>query len=166
MAVERVLPSEVTELLDEGFIGYLGTSGWDRIPHVTPVIFVYDGESIFFTTSKLAKKLRNIQENSRVAFLVDVRDPSDLYKNRAVMIYGRAKIIHLFAHRAHPHLIRVLTLFLKKYPEYTKAYAKTQYKIPKVWKPIPFIRRLIVQIAIERFVYMRETQVVKVTQQT
>ncbi|MFH1327859.1 MAG: pyridoxamine 5'-phosphate oxidase family protein, partial [Candidatus Bathyarchaeota archaeon] len=86
------LPKEVVWLLEEGFFGYLGTSSKDKKPHVTPIIFVFDGCYLYFLTAKIAKKLRNMKSNSKVALLIDIRDPSNIQNNRAVMLQGTVKL--------------------------------------------------------------------------
>jgi len=53
-------PKEIIWLLNEGRFGYVGTSDKDMTPHLTPVIFVFDGHRIFFVLSKISKKLRNM----------------------------------------------------------------------------------------------------------
>ncbi len=156
----KTLPPEVDYILStEGHFGYIGTAGRDLAPHVTPVIFVYDGRGIFFATSKIAKKLKAIRENNRVAFLVDLRDPSDEYNNMAVMVTGRAKIyspLYSLFHLAD--LVRVRRLFLHKYPKYFRAYEREKERIPKPWQTTLFLQRSLVRIAIEKYTFWRKTR--------
>lgn len=153
------LPAEVDWLLEEGYFGYIGTSDSRSIPQVTPVIFVRDGNSVFFMTSKIAKKLRNIGQNERVAFLVDIRDPSDLANNRAVLIEGKAKIYGVFDVLNNlGRVLRVRASFHKKYPKYAAFYAEKGTLIPKPWRRTLFISRLLVEVEIDRFSYMREAK--------
>lgn len=152
-------PAEVRWLLEEGYFGYLGTSDSHAVPQVTPVIFVRDGKSVFLTISKVAKKLRNIRENERVAFLVDVRDPGDLANNRAVLIEGRAKIYTILDVLSNLRkALRVRASLLKKYPKYAAFYAVKGNLLPKPWRTTLFISRLLVEVRIERFSYMREAK--------
>jgi nitroimidazol reductase NimA-like FMN-containing flavoprotein (pyridoxamine 5'-phosphate oxidase superfamily) len=152
-------PAEVNWLLEEGYFGYLGTSDSRGNPQVTPVIFVREGDSVFLTISKVSKKVTNIRQNERVAFLVDIRDPSDLANNRAVLIEGRAKIYGIFdllndLRRA----LRVRALLLKKYPKYAAFYATKGSLLPRPWRATLFISRLVVEVKICRFSYMREAK--------
>jgi len=153
------LPAEVRWLLEEGYFGYLGTSDARGLPHVTPVIFVWDGAGIFLTISKVARKLTNIRENQRVAFLVDIRDPGNLTNNRAVLIEGTAKIygiLDVFSRLRRA--VRVRSLLLKKYPKYAAFYAIKKNFLPKPWRTTLFISRLLVEVQVERFSYMREAK--------
>jgi len=147
------LPAEVDYILLKENVGYVGASGKNLSPHVTPVIFVYDGKSIFFVTSKIAKKLQHIRENNRVAFLVDCSNASDERSNNiAVMIRGRAKIYNLPHSLLHPfHLLKIGGMFVNKYPEYFKAYVRENRQIPKSWQPILFLHRSLVRIDIEKY---------------
>ena len=152
-------PAEVNWLLEEGYFGYLGTSDSQGSPHVTPVIFVREGHSLYLTISKVAKKVSNIRQNERVAFLVDIRDPSDLANNRAVLIEGRAKIYGVFdVVRNLGRALRVRAKLLKKYPKYAAFYATRGSLLPKPWRATLFISRLLVELEICSFSYMREAK--------
>jgi len=154
-------PAEVNWLLEEGYFGYLGTSDSRGNPQVTPVIFVREGDSVFLTISKVSKKVTNIRQNERVAFLVDVRDPSDLANNRAILIEGRAKIYGIFdVLNDLGRTLRVRALLLKKYPKYAAFYATKGSLLPKPWRATLFISRLLVEVKIYRFSYMREAKLV------
>ncbi|WP_309492403.1 pyridoxamine 5'-phosphate oxidase family protein [Candidatus Hecatella orcuttiae] len=157
------LPGEVAWLLEEGFFGYLGTSGKGMEPHVTPVIFVFDRGCIYFLTSKVAKKLRNMRENPKVAFLVDIRDPSDPHNNRAVLVKGRVKIYGLLDGLLHlREFWKVRRLLDEKYPKYMRVYRTEKARIPKEWGTTIFLRRVLIRLDVESFVYMREARPVSV----
>lgn len=151
-----------SSLLTKGYFGYVGTSGKDKMPHVTPAIFVYDGSNVFFITSKVAKKLHNIRENKKISFLVDIRDSSNLYSNVAVLIQGKAKVYGIIdALFQIPRLLKIRTLFLKKYPEYMKAYRVKRKMLPKAWRTTLFISRLLVRIDPEKFLYWHEARPIR-----
>jgi nitroimidazol reductase NimA-like FMN-containing flavoprotein (pyridoxamine 5'-phosphate oxidase superfamily) len=150
---------EVAWLLEEGFFGYLGTASTNGFPHVTPMIFVFDKEHIFVATSRISKKLRNIRENPRVSFLVDIRDPSNLMNNRAVLISGRAVIFGLSSLFRHPlQLLKVRDLFLKKYPKYADKYRSEEQTLPLAWRTTLFLSRFLVRIDPETCIYWREAR--------
>ena len=151
------LPGEVIWILEEGFFGYLGTSSKNKDPHVTPMIFVYDGEHIFFLTSKESKKIRNLVENPQVAFLIDLRDPSNLLNNRAILVHGKAKPYGIIDALLHlKSLLRIRRLFINKYPRYMEFYSAERDRIPKRWRTTLFQHRILFRLSIEKFVYMRE----------
>ncbi|HEY1456467.1 MAG TPA: TIGR03668 family PPOX class F420-dependent oxidoreductase, partial [Candidatus Dormibacteraeota bacterium] len=63
--------------LEESRTGHLGTVGADAAPHVVPVCFVLEGNSIYFAVdskpkrTRDLKRLRNIATNPRVTVLID-----------------------------------------------------------------------------------------------
>ena len=156
------LPGEVLWLLEEGKIGYVGTSDKTAQPHLTPVIFVFVGNTLFFVISKISKKLKNIKENDKIAFLIDFRDENDLYNNRAVLFTGKAivytplKVILGFF-----NLIKVRSSFYKKYPEYMNKYKTEGQNLPLAWITALFVSRIIVKVEAEKIVYWREAHMIK-----
>jgi uncharacterized pyridoxamine 5'-phosphate oxidase family protein len=156
------LPGEVLWLLEDGKIGYVGTSNKNMQPHLTPVIFVFVGHKLYFITSKVSKKLRNIRENSKIAFLIDIRDENNLYNNRAVLFSGEAKVYNLLnAFWDFFNLARVRFAFFKKYPEYMHKYQKERQNLPLAWRTTLFLSRIPVQVEPEKIVYWREARAIK-----
>ncbi len=156
------LPGEVLWLLKEGKVGYVGTSDKNMQPHLTPVIFVYSGNSLFFVTSKISKKLKNIKENSRVSFLMDLRDENNLYNNRAILFTGKAKVYNPFtAFLDLYNLLKARRVFFEKYPEYMHAYKKEGQNLPLAWRTTIFISRIPVKVEAEKIVYWREARAIK-----
>jgi nitroimidazol reductase NimA-like FMN-containing flavoprotein (pyridoxamine 5'-phosphate oxidase superfamily) len=156
------LPGEVLWLLDEGKIAYVGTSDKNRQPHLTPVIFVFVANSLFFITSKISKKLKNIRENERIAFLIDLRDENNLYNNRAILFTGKAKVYNIFdAALGVIKLFRVRRAFFKKYPEYMHAYRKEKQNVPLAWRTTIFVSRIPVEVETEKIVYWREARAMR-----
>jgi len=162
-AMSRVpgLPGEVLWLLEEGKVAYVGTSDKNMQSHLTPVIFVFVGNKMYFVTSKISKKLRNIRENKKVALLIDIRDDTNLYNNRAVLFMGEAKVYNpLNAIWGFIILIRVRRAFFKKYPEYMHAYQKEK-NLPLAWQTTLFVSRIPVSVEPEKIVYWREAKAIK-----
>lgn len=156
------LPNEVLWLLEEGKFAYVGTSDKRLQSHLTPVIFVFAGNSLYFITSKVAKKLRNLRENPKVAFLVDLRDENNLYNNRAVLFMGKAKVYTPFtAIIGLVGLLKARKAFFRKYPEYMKEYAKENQNLPLAWRTTIFVSRIPVKVTIEKIVYWREARAIK-----
>ncbi len=56
-------------------------------PHVTPVLYASDGNSIVIVTDYGTKKLKNLKENPRVSLVVDEYRP-----NRGIVIQGECTI--------------------------------------------------------------------------
>jgi pyridoxamine 5'-phosphate oxidase family protein len=79
-------PSEI-DFLRSQRIGRLATVGPSGFPHVMPVMFeVREDGSLEFDADGV--KLRNLQHEPRVAFVVDTMGP-----RRGVAIQGRAEMI-------------------------------------------------------------------------
>ncbi|MBR7826877.1 TIGR03668 family PPOX class F420-dependent oxidoreductase [Actinospica sp. MGRD01-02] len=61
-------------------VARLATAGADGAPHVVPVTFALDGDSVYFAvdakpkSSARLRRLRNIRENPQVSLLVDEYD--------------------------------------------------------------------------------------------
>ncbi len=164
LAMERIygFPHEAVWLLEECKIAFIGTSDKKMQPHLTPVIFVFVGNSLFFITSKISKKLKNIHKNPRIAFLVDFRDENNLYNNRAVLFTGKAKVYNVFTAAVNLFkLIRVQRAFYKKYPEYMREYKKEERNLPLAWRTTIFVSRIPIEVQTEKIVYWREARAIK-----
>ena len=155
-------PTEIIWLLNESKFGYVGTSDKEMRPHLTPVIFVFVGHTIYFVISKISKKLRNIRENDKIAFLVDMRDPNNLYNNRAVLFTGKVKVYNppnaIF--NIYP-LLKVRNKFYKKYPKYMRKYKTEEEKLPHAWRTTLFVSRMLVKLEVEKIVYWREAHPIR-----
>jgi len=154
-----IYPPEVLKLFREGMYAYIGTSTKNKVPHVTPVIFVFDGKASYIVTSKISRKVANIRENNRVAMLIDVRSHTELMNNRAVLIKGKAKIFNLFdAILRFSKMFKLRRLFQVKYPHYMERYAEKRDMLPLAWRTTLFISRLLIRIDMEEFFYWRKAK--------
>ena len=154
------LPPDIYNLVKESSFAYIGTS-LKGITHVTPVVYVFDGQRIFFNTSKEAKKLKTMQKNNKVAFLIDKRDMSNIYENKAVLFTGEVKIYGLLdIPLRFIRMLSALSLFIKKYPEYTRKYSTSE--LPKAWQLTPIISRILVEVKPVRIIYWRGAKQISV----
>lgn len=85
--------------LDAGRVAHLATAGRDNAPHLVPVCYVIDGDSLYITVDEKPKRrdaplkrLRNIRENPLVAVTVDRWD-EDWTRLAWVMLRGTAEIL-------------------------------------------------------------------------
>ncbi|MDD5615618.1 MAG: pyridoxamine 5'-phosphate oxidase family protein [Candidatus Methanoperedens sp.] len=154
------LPPDIYNLVMESSFAYIGNA-LHGTTHVTPVVYIFDGQRIFFNTSKESKKLKILRKNSKVAFLIDTRDMSNIYENKAVLFTGEAKIYGLSdIPLRFFQMLGARSLFLKKYPEYTKKYATSD--LPKAWQLTPIISRILVEIKPVRIIYWRGAKQISV----
>lgn len=91
-AIARFSETEA-EYLAENFIGRVATSSPDGQPHVVPVGYRFDGETITFGGRALERslKFRNLTANEKVAFVVDDVVSPDPWRVRGVEVRGRAE---------------------------------------------------------------------------
>lgn len=154
------LPPDIYNLVNESSFAYIGTS-FKGVPHVTPVVYVFDGQEIFFNTSKEAKKLKMMSKNNKVAFLIDKRDMSNIYENKAVLFTGEVKIYGLLDIPLRlAQMLAARKLFLKKYPEYTRKYSVSE--LPKAWQLTPIIARILVEVKPVKIIYWRGAKQISV----
>ncbi len=154
------LPPDIFNLVKESSFAYVGTA-LKGVTHVTPVVYIFDGQRIFFNTSKEAKKLKMMQKNSKVAFLIDKRDLRNIYENKAVLFTGEVKIYGLpDIPLRFTQMLAARRLFTKKYPEYTKKYSVSE--LPKAWQLTPIISRILVEIKPAKIIYWRGAKQISV----
>jgi PPOX class probable F420-dependent enzyme len=68
--------------------GKLAVVRADGRPHVTPIWFVLDGDTLVFTTWRKALKAKCMQRDPRVTICVDIQEPPYAF----VMVEGTAEI--------------------------------------------------------------------------
>ncbi len=116
--------SNLVALLHEHRVGHLATADKLGAPHMVPVCFAYDGRAVYSAIDHKPKRragygmkrIRNIVENPRVAFLVHhyEEDWRQLYY---VMMRGAAAILEDGAERGH-----AVALLEEKYAQYRERH--------------------------------------------
>jgi PPOX class probable F420-dependent enzyme len=109
-----------SSLIRSARVAHLATADNSRQPHVIPICFVYDGKCFYSvidekpkrTVPRKLKRLRNIEENSRVSLVIDRYD-EDWNKLAYVLVFGKARIVVSGAKHA-----KAVNLLRKKYPQY------------------------------------------------
>jgi PPOX class probable F420-dependent enzyme len=107
--------------LGEARVAHLATAGHDGRPHIVPVVFVLDGETLYFAVdakpkeTRNLKRLKNIAVNPAVSVLVDHYE-DDWSKLWWVRADGTAGVVtdEVQAHRA-------TDLLVEKYAQYRNA---------------------------------------------
>lgn len=85
---QQMTPEEYRSFLCEGTrTGKLATVGADGRPHVVPIWFVLDGDTIVFTTGRGTAKAKHIARNPRVALCIDDERPPFAF----VLVEGSAE---------------------------------------------------------------------------
>jgi PPOX class probable F420-dependent enzyme len=106
-------------LLDDCRVGRLATADKSGMPHVIPVCYAVDGETLYITIDEKPKRrdvplkrVRNIRENPQAAFVADRYD-EDWSRLGWVMLRGRAEILQSgVEHDRAQELLRA------RYPQY------------------------------------------------
>ena len=93
------------ELLHNSQIARLATVDPDNNqPFVVPIVFAFDGTNIFIpiddkakktSNSKQLKRVKNIQKNPNVSFLIDTYNDEDWNNLSYLMIQGKARIVNM-----------------------------------------------------------------------
>jgi PPOX class probable F420-dependent enzyme len=99
-------------------------------PYVVPVVFAFDGNNIFIPidnkpkktkNSNQLKRVKNIQKNPNISFLIDIYDDKDWNNLSYLMILGKARIINIVNDR--DTIEKAHSLLSEKYFQYKKAIA-------------------------------------------
>jgi len=80
----------VQELLKGRFIASLATENPNGQIHMVAVWYWFDGTHIFVATSSRSRKARNLQSTSKVALMIDSRDPAASF---GATLSGTARIL-------------------------------------------------------------------------
>ncbi|HEY6657494.1 MAG TPA: pyridoxamine 5'-phosphate oxidase family protein [Nitrososphaeraceae archaeon] len=95
--------SEIVETLNNSKIARLATvDPENNQPYLVPVVFVFNGYNIFIPiddkpkktgNSNQLKRVKNIQKNPSISFLIDTYDEEDWNNLSYLMIQGKARIV-------------------------------------------------------------------------
>ena len=114
-----MLSNEQRRFVETRRVGHLATADASGTPFLTPVCFGLDGDTIYITIDEKPKRqdrplkrVRNIIENPRSAFIVDRYD-EDWSRLGYVMLRGRSEM--LYDGDEHD---RAQALLRDKYPQY------------------------------------------------
>jgi len=104
--------------LEESLVAHLATAGPDAMPHIVPITFATEGDTLYFAVdakpkrTRNLKRLENIAANPAVSVLVD-RYEDDWTKLWWVRVDGTARIV------ADPaETERAIDQLVKRYPQY------------------------------------------------
>ena len=121
------MDKKIVKLIKNTRIGYLATASSNMQPYMTPVVFVIQNENIYVPLDQKPKtvnilelkRVKNIQENSKVCFLVHRYD-EDWTKLWFVMITGYATLVNATSETLKAKLKTIHNKFLSKYSQYNK----------------------------------------------
>lgn len=86
------LESWIADLLEQPLTARLATANRNTLqPHVVPVWFEWDGEAVWISSFDSTRKMRDLEGNPRVSFVVDVE--GDNRNPRGVLFEGSVQVI-------------------------------------------------------------------------
>lgn len=121
------MEKNIVRLIKNTSIGYLATAASNLQPYVTPVVFILHNNNIYVPLDQKPKtvsiselkRVKNIQENPKVCFLVHHYD-EDWTKLWFVMITGYATLVNGTSKTLRTKLKTIHNKFLSKYSQYNK----------------------------------------------
>jgi PPOX class probable F420-dependent enzyme len=137
---------KIANLLNNTNVAYLATATSNRQPYVTPVVFILQNGNIYVPLDEKPKtvsisqlkRVKNIQENPNVCFLIHHYE-EDWSKLWFVMLTGYATLVNATSEISRSKQNTMHTKFLSKYSQYKKIGTGNLYiriKINKItyWK--------------------------------
>jgi len=90
----RLTDEELEQFLTENQYGRLATANLAAEPHITPLGYVYHDGAIWFHALRGGRRDRDLEENPKVAFLVDdgLGPEYDYTKLRGAILYGTCMV--------------------------------------------------------------------------
>lgn len=104
--------AHIDERLRRELMMWLSTVRPDGRPHLVPVWFLWDGETILIFSQPKQQKLRNLQHNPNVVVALDTAGQGD----DVVMIEGKAELLD------DPRVSTALPAYAEKYKERLELY--------------------------------------------
>ncbi|MBN2146743.1 MAG: pyridoxamine 5'-phosphate oxidase family protein [Anaerolineales bacterium] len=104
--------AQIAELLEEPVLARLGTSnGKTCQPHIVPVWFLWDGESIWISAFDSTRKVKDLKSNQRCAVLIEPKDPQN-GRLQALLLEGKAELVTEPRQLVQEMSIRIYTKYM------------------------------------------------------
>ena len=116
--VMKVLPQDWLDYVKNQPVLRIATISEDRVPHITPVWFVFDDSIFYIATDQHTKKLKNIKKNKNVSLVIDSYDPNNWDIVKGIVFNGIAELLE-----RPEETKKAKTLFRQKYTHYASKYA-------------------------------------------
>ena len=146
------MDKKILKLITNARIGHLTTASSNLQSYVTPVVFILYQNNIYVPLDdkpktisvKELKRVKNIEENPKVSFLV-YHYEEDWTNLWFVMIIGHATLVELKGRtdKSRNEIGNIYTNFLEKYSQYTKIN----------------IGRIYIKIKIDKTIYWKYNQI-------
>jgi len=128
------IPPAARRILRDGVLCHLASDA-PAGPHLTPVVFVLDGGTLWLTTARSSVKARSWRRNPRVAGLVRAGEGAVSFRG-TVRTYDALDLSSWPAATvAGPRLVRAATRFSMKNARFFAGYAVDANRVPFAWTP-------------------------------
>ncbi|MHB8701691.1 MAG: pyridoxamine 5'-phosphate oxidase family protein [Nitrososphaerales archaeon] len=109
--------------LRRNYVARIATSSGKSEPHISPIYFANDNDSVFFATETSTMKFKNLVENPVAALVVDEFDARWLHEKKsdtsttekALVVRGKAEI---FVDGEDARYTAMYRKLFEKYPDY------------------------------------------------
>src|SRR4030066_102956 len=81
----------IDPFLEGAHIARLATADREGCPHVVPVWYAWDGESIWISSYSSTRKITNLEGNRQVSIIIDVSGGGG--ETKAVLFEGEAELV-------------------------------------------------------------------------
>jgi len=122
--------NDIVETLNNSKIARLATvDPENNQPYLVPVVFVFNGNNIFIPiddkpkqtiNSNQLKRVKNIQKNPNISFLIDTYDDEDWNNLSYLIIQGKARIVVNMLNDIDTTIKTAHYLLSEKYLQYKK----------------------------------------------
>jgi nitroimidazol reductase NimA-like FMN-containing flavoprotein (pyridoxamine 5'-phosphate oxidase superfamily) len=111
MIAENTKKTQIEELLNEVVLARLATANSNTCqPHVVPVWFLWDGESIYISAFTSTRKVKDLQRNQKCSILIEPTAGEG--KLQAVLLEGTCELISQPRQLVQEISLRIYTRYL------------------------------------------------------
>jgi hypothetical protein len=138
-------PDDARDVLRDGQLCYVSATT-EQGPHVTPVVFVFDGETVWATTARGTAKARAWRADPTAAGLVRHGEHAVAFRGRVTEYDVLDPDTWGVGLRRAPELMRASARFTVKNARYFAGYARDAGRLPFSWMPPA---RMVISIDLE-----------------
>lgn len=108
--MRELTKAEIDAFLAQPLIARIATVRRDGRPHIAPIWFVWDGETLCMETSPRFLKVKNLKHNPHCAISIDITEGGLRFK--AVVLEGEAELLEDDQEFARQTAARIYTKYL------------------------------------------------------
>ncbi|MHA1995095.1 MAG: DUF7530 family protein [Candidatus Hodarchaeales archaeon] len=154
----RAMPDGIMKLIRSANFAQIGTIRPEKVPHLTPTLFIFNGRNFFIATSNKSQKIRNLRYFNKIAIFIDSQNQEDYTKSVGLLTIGRTRIYGYDIRTGVIYflimgfrMIHTYFLFHRKYPQYINKYWRGTKDLPRAWQIFPILSRTIIEVIPEQF---------------